>query len=117
MDLHSYPAMAGLAYLDYLIGENEGCRQWLEKAQSIKPDWYETNMVFGMLYNRLGQFDRAVESLEKTIQATPEYYKAHFQLALAYRRLGNEAKANEHTQIYEKLVAVEKARQLQDMAQ
>lgn len=117
MDSQSYPAMAELAYLDYLIGENDRCRQWLEKAQKVEPDWYETNMVFGLLYNRLGQFDRAIESLEKTIKAMPRYYKAHFQLALAFRRTGNEAKAKEHTQIYERLVAEEKARQLQDMAQ
>lgn len=117
MDPQSYQSMAELAYLDYVIGENESCRQWLEKAQKVEPDWYETNMVYGMLYNRLGQFERAIESLEKTIKATPRYYKAHFQLSLACRRIGNEAKAKEYTQIYEKLVAEEKDRQLQDMAQ
>jgi tetratricopeptide (TPR) repeat protein len=110
----SYQAMAELAYLDYLEGDNEHCRQWLGKARILNPDWTETNMVFGLLYNRLGQFDLAIQSLTNVVNQNPDYYKAHFQLSLAYRRIGNETKAKEHADIYERLIAAEKARQLGD---
>jgi Flp pilus assembly protein TadD len=108
----SYQAMAELAYLDYLDGDNENCRQWLEKARQLNPDWYEVNMVSGLLYNRQGQFDQAIPCLERVTKDRPNYYKAHFQLSLAYRRSGNETKAKEHADIYDRLVAEEKARML-----
>jgi tetratricopeptide (TPR) repeat protein len=116
VDPQSYQAMAELAYLDYLAGDNEGCRRWLEKARTLKPDWIETNMVFGLLYNRLGQFDRAIECLERVIKERPNYYKAHYQLSLAYRRLGDETKAKEHADIYDRLITEERSRQLGDRA-
>jgi tetratricopeptide (TPR) repeat protein len=108
----SFQAMAELAYLDYLGGDNEGCRQWLEKARAWDPDWFDTNMVFGLLYNRLGEFDRAIEYLEQAVKQRPNYYKTHFQLSLAYRRKGDETKAKEHADIYDRLVAEERSRQL-----
>ena len=46
-DPQSYQAMAELAYLDYLEGENEHCLEWLGRAQPLNSDWYETNMVYG----------------------------------------------------------------------
>jgi tetratricopeptide (TPR) repeat protein len=110
----SYQAMAELAYLDYLAGDNVRCGEWLEKARPLKPDWIETNMVSGLLHNRMGQFDRAIQYLELVVKEKPNHYKAHFQLALAYRRTGNESKAKEHADIYDRLIAEEKSRQLGD---
>lgn len=115
-DPQSYQAMAELAYLDYLSGDNERCRAWLDKARPLNPAWVETNMVAGLLYNRLAQFDRAIEYLGKVIRAKPDHYKAHYQLSLAYQRTGNEAKAKEHADIYDRLIAEEKKRQLGDQA-
>ena len=112
----SYQSMAELAQLDYLNGDDENCRRWLDKAQKLNSGWYETNMVFGLLYNRQGQFDRAIRCLEAVIQEKPNYYKAHFQLSLAYRRGGNEAKAEEHFKIYERLLEEEKSRQLEGVS-
>lgn len=116
VDTQSYQAMAELAYLAYLDGDNEHCREWLEKARPLNPEWVETNVVFGLLYNRLGQFDRAIQSLEQAVKEQPNYYKAHYQLSLAYLRIGNETKAREHADIYERLIAEEKSRQLGDRA-
>jgi tetratricopeptide (TPR) repeat protein len=116
VDPQSYQAMAELAYLAYLSGNNDGCLEWLKKAQPLNQDWVETNMVFGLVYNRLGQFGEAIQFLEKAIKGRPKYSRAHYQLSLAYRRSGNEPKAREHADIYEGLVAEEKARQLGDRA-
>jgi len=109
IDPQSYQAMAALAYLDYLNGDNEHCLQWLEKARPLNPNWVETNMVFGLLYNRLGQFDRAIQVLEQTVKEKPNHQKAHYQLALAYRRIGNERKAKENADIYERLTQADTA--------
>jgi tetratricopeptide (TPR) repeat protein len=108
----SYPAMAELAYLEYAQGDDERCRQWLEKAAALKPDYPEMHFVYGLLYNRLGKYDLAIESLEKVIASNPKHITAQFQLSLAYRRTGNEIKAKEHTDIYNKLLEDHKAKML-----
>jgi tetratricopeptide (TPR) repeat protein len=115
-DPQSYRAMAELAYLAYLDGDNESCREWLDKARPLNPAWVETNKVCGLLYNRLGQFDRAIPCFEQVIQQRPGDYRAHYQLSQAYRRMGNESEAKKHADIYEGLIAKEKARQLGDRA-
>jgi tetratricopeptide (TPR) repeat protein len=115
-DPKSYQAMAKMAYLAYLSGDHDGCLEWLQKAQPLNQDWVETNMVFGLVYNRLGQFDRAIQFLELAVKESPEYSRAHYQLSMAYRRSGNETKAKEHADVYERLTAAEKARQLGDRA-
>jgi tetratricopeptide (TPR) repeat protein len=102
-DPRSHKAMAKLAYLEYLAGNDEQCRAWLAKAQAIDPDWFETHMVYGLLYNRAGDYEAAIRSLEACLKGEPDYPKAHFQLSLAYRRLGNEEKANHHMKTYEAL--------------
>ena len=103
----SYKAMAKLAFLEYLDGKNDVCRQWLEKALAQNPQWFETHMVFGLLQNRLGDYEAAVGSLEACIRAEPDYPQAYFQLSNAWRRLGNEDKAKQY---------LEKFNQLQDAA-
>ncbi len=108
----AYPAMAELAYLDYAQGDNEKCRKWLEKAAALRPDYPEMHFVYGLLYNRLGKYDLAIENLEKVVGSNPKHITAQFQLSLAYRRIGNEAKAKEHTDIYNQLLEEHRARTL-----
>jgi Tfp pilus assembly protein PilF len=95
--------MAKLAYLDYLAGRDEECRRRLDSALKLDSEWFETHMVYGLLYNRLGEHEAAVRSLEACLKSEPDYPKAHFQLSLAYRRLGNEQKAKEHLETFERL--------------
>ncbi len=108
----SYQAMTELAYLDYSQGDIEKCRQWLEKAAARNPDYPEMHFVYGLLYNRLGKYDLAIESLERVVRSNPRHITAQFQLSLAYRRIGNEAKAKEHADIYNQLLEDHKARTL-----
>jgi tetratricopeptide (TPR) repeat protein len=110
----SYQAMAELAYLDYTQGDNEKCRQWLDKAADLDSKWPETNFVYGLLYNRLAKYDLAVKHLESAVQENPRHLKAHFQLSIAYRRSGNELKAKEHADIYSQLLEAHKAKSLGD---
>ncbi len=108
----SYQAMAELAYLDYTQGDIEKCKQWLEKAAALSPEYPEMHFVYGLLYNRLGKYDLAIESLERVVRSNPRHITAQFQLSVAYRRIGDEAKAKEHADIYNQLLEDHKARTL-----
>jgi len=102
------PCLAKLAHIEYLRGHNEECLQLLAKAAELDPEWTETHLVYGLLYNRLGEYKLAVESLAKVIESDPAYSTAHFQIALAYQRSGNAEKAKEHREIYHRLIAPKK---------
>jgi tetratricopeptide (TPR) repeat protein len=110
----SYQAMTQLAYLEYAQGDLEKCRTWLDKAAGLNPDWPEMLYVYGLLYNRLREYDKAVKSLERVVRENPTHIKAHFQLSIAYRRSGNEAKAREHADIYNQLLEAHRAKTLGD---
>ena len=103
IDPASFKVMAKIAYLEYLSGNDDFCRQWLEKAIAQNPDWFESHMVYGLLHNRLGQYQEAVRSLEACIRAEPEYPKAYFQLSSAWMRLGNEEKARQYLDRFNQL--------------
>jgi len=106
-DPASYKATTKMAYLEYLAGQDDLCRQWLEKSMALNGKWFETHMVYGLLYNRLGEYEQAVKSLEACVREEPEYPKAYFQLSNAWRRLGNEEKARQ---------SLDRFNQLQDAA-
>ncbi len=100
--------LAKLAHIEYLRAHNDECRNLLEKALALDPEWTETHLVYGLLHNRLGRYDLAIESLEKVIRIDPDYPTAHYQLAVAYQRSGRAEKAKEHREIYNRLVAARK---------
>ncbi len=102
-DASSFKAMTKLAYIEYLAGSDELCRNWLDQSITRNPSWFETHMVYGLLYNRLGEYEKAVQSLEACLKEEPEYPKVHFQLSQAYRRLGNEEKARQYLDSFNKL--------------
>ncbi len=116
-DPASFKVMAKVAYLEYLSGRDDLCRQWLEKALAQNSDWFETHMVYGLLYNRLGQYQEAVRSLEACIRAEPDYPKAYFQLSNAWRRLGNEDKAKQYLDKFNQLqeAAISRVRKARNM--
>jgi tetratricopeptide (TPR) repeat protein len=118
-DPSSYKAMTKMADLEYLAGQDDLCRQWLEKSMALNGQWFETHMVYGRLYNRLGEYEQAVKSLEACVREEPEYPKAYFQLSNAWRRLGNEEKARQYLDRFNRLQdaavsRVQKARGMSD---
>ncbi len=106
----SYRSMSELAYLSYLKGDNQGCQDWLRKAEALDPNWTETKLVYGLLYNRLREYDKAVKFLESALKDSPDSPKAHFQLGIAYQRLGNAEKAKEHMDRYNQLIQAQRDR-------
>jgi len=118
-DPSSYKATTKMAYLEYLAGQDDLCRRWLEKSLAQNPQWFESHMVYGLLHNRIGEYEDAVRSLEACIRAEPEYPKAYFQLSNAWRRLGNEEKAKQYLDRFNQLQdaavsRVQKARGMND---
>lgn len=104
--------MAGLAQIAYLDGDDRLCESWLAKAKALDPTAAETDLVYGMLYNRTGRSALAVEHLSRVVERAPHLAQAQYQLAIAYQRVGELAKAREHREIYDRLIAEQKARTL-----
>jgi tetratricopeptide (TPR) repeat protein len=102
--------LATLAHVAYLAGDDRRCEALLDRAAAIDPENLDTNLVYGMVYNRTGRTDRAIERLARVVARAPGHAKAQYQLALAYQRAGDPAKAREHREAYERLVREQKAR-------
>ena len=102
--------MAKLAHIAYLKGDDRQCESQLARAAALDPGDVETNLVSGMLENRSGRYDRAIEHLSRVVELAPSYTQAQYQLALAYQRSGNVQKAREHMEIYNQLIQAQKAR-------
>jgi tetratricopeptide (TPR) repeat protein len=109
-----FKSMAKLAYLDYLEGDDEAALTRLQKASSLAPDWFETHLVYGLIYNRQGRHDKAVESLNRCVELEPNYPKAHYQLSIAYARMGDEVKAKESLERFQRLQDEAVGRALED---
>ncbi len=101
----SFRALTKLAYVDYLNGENEQCRKRLDQSAALEPNWFETHLVYGMLFSRLGDSEQAIKNLELAVKEEPNYWKTHYQLALAYQRVGNEEKAKQYMESYNRLLS------------
>jgi tetratricopeptide (TPR) repeat protein len=104
--------LAKLAHVAYLAGEDRECEALLAKAAALDPEHAEANLVAGMLANRAGRYDQAVEHLTRVVSHAGSSAWAHHQLAIAYRRSGRPEKAQEHQAIYDRLVQEQKARTL-----
>jgi predicted Zn-dependent protease len=102
--------LAALAHAAYLAGDDGRCESLLARAAAIDPENLEANLVHGMLYNRTGRADRAIEFLTRVVERAPGHANAQYQLALAYQRAGDAARAREHREAYERLVREQKAR-------
>ncbi len=111
-DARCVGCMARLALVAYLDGDDALCEAWLGKAAAIDGDDLDTNLVYGMLYNRTGRAALAVQHLGRVVERAPGYAKAQYQLALAYQRAGDPGKAREHREAYDRLIAEQKAKTL-----
>lgn len=111
-DARCVGCMAGLAQVAYLDGDDRLCESWLAKAKALEPANAETDLVYGMLYNRSGRPALAIEHLSRVVERAPNFATAQYQLAIAYQRAGDPAKAREHREIYDRLIAEQKARSL-----
>lgn len=103
--------MSKLAHLAYLAGDDAACSSWLARAHALDPDYLETNLVYGLLYNRTGRPELAVRHLTLVVERAPSHATARYQLAIAYQRSGQAEKAREQREVYDRLTAERKARE------
>jgi Flp pilus assembly protein TadD len=104
--------MSKLAHIAYLKGDDQECEAWLARAAALAPASLEASLVSGMLENRAGRYELAIQHLSRLVEQSPSHANAQYQLALAYRRSGNALKAREHQEIYTRLIQEQKARSL-----
>lgn len=102
--------LARLAHAAYLSGDDAKCEALLARASSLDASGLETNFVYGLLFNRAGRFDRAIRHLTLVVEKVPNHGRAQYQLALAYQRSGQPEKAREHREVYDRLLAAQRAR-------
>jgi len=69
----------------------------------------ETNLAYGMIANRAGKYQAAIQYLSRVVEQSPQDAQAHFQLAIAYQRSGDAPKAQEHLSRSRQLDAAEPA--------
>jgi tetratricopeptide (TPR) repeat protein len=101
--------MAHLAQIAYLDNDLALCESLIARAQELDPAHVQTHLVAGMLANRTGRYEAAIQALTRVVESSPGSARAQFQLALAYRRSGNAAKAREHQAIYDRLLKEQQA--------
>ncbi len=109
-DPRCFRCMAKLGYLAYLKGDDRACGSWLQKAAAIAPDDPETLLYSGMLENRAGRYDQAVQHLTRLVEQSPTSIRGQYQLAIAYQRSGDAEKARQHQEIHDRLIQAQKAR-------
>ncbi len=112
LDPRCSECLAKLAHISYLRGDERQCASWLARATALDPASLEASLVSGMLEIQTGQYEPAIQHLSRVVAQLPGYAKAQYQLALAYQRSGNAPKAQEHRQIYDRLIQEQKARSL-----
>jgi tetratricopeptide (TPR) repeat protein len=99
--------MSKLAHLAYLAGDDRQATSWLDKASALSSSSPETDLVYGMIANRAGKYEAAIQYLSRVVEQAPRDAQAQFQLAIAYQRSGDIQKAQEHVDRYRQLNATE----------
>lgn len=109
LDPRCVDCMAHLAQVAYLDNDLALCQSFISRGEALDPAHVQTQLVAGMLANRTGRYEAAIQALTRVVESAPGSARAQFQLALAYRRIGNAAKAREHQAIYDRLLKEQQA--------
>jgi len=67
-----------------------------EKTLMVRPDFDGAYQNLGILYNELGQEDRAINAYQKVLDINPSFARAHNNLAVIYFKKNEFAKALNH---------------------
>ncbi len=79
-------------------------QSFLEKAVHLDPTLAPAWLQLGMLYSEKQDFATAEKAYQKAISADPALEQAHYRLAAVYRKLGETQKAQQETEIFDRLV-------------
>lgn len=82
----------------------------LEPWVRENPEAVNSRYALGVLYQRTGRMEEAIETLEEVLAQGRADKDVHYNLALAYRRVGNAEAAARHTERFQELQREEAAR-------
>ena len=68
----------------------------MEQALRSKPDYAEAHYNLGVVLERVGRAQEAIEHYEQALRIKPDYVKAHYNLGVALARLGRMPEAIGH---------------------
>ena len=74
-------------------GYNNVAIRFFKKAIEIDPNYLESYINIGLLYNKEGDTKKAISYFEKAIAVDPDFTKAHYNLGVIYAKKGKLDKA------------------------
>lgn len=81
----------------FALGDYSGAKQAFERSRAIgwpkRMLWYQIQPI--QVYNRLGQYDKAIEYADIALWSNDSFAEAHLEKAIAYKGQENTEKARE----------------------
>lgn len=91
-------------------GELERAAEHLQKALAINPRSFDSQILLGKIFLKMGRLSDAVREFEQAIRLNPNHESAHYHLAQSYARLGESALATRQVQALQILKEQERKR-------
>lgn len=83
------------AYQDYQNGDNESAVKSYQKAMLLDANYQKDSLNnIGVIFGRMGFFEKAEQSFRAALQADPDYLPAKINLGLLYEKNGLGLQAN-----------------------
>ncbi|MDA3866096.1 MAG: tetratricopeptide repeat protein [Salinivirgaceae bacterium] len=79
-----------LARLLMAMEQFKDARTQLVLASRIEPRNPELYLMSSMIFQQIGEFDKAIEDLQKAVMYDPQYYQGHAMLGYINAQLGNK---------------------------
>jgi len=92
----SVQAQLGLARIEMATGRFEQAEEQLASLVRQRPEDPEVRMVQGLLYSRLEDWDRCIESFQQASELKPDDQGPRFELGVAYVKAGRVNEALPH---------------------
>jgi tetratricopeptide (TPR) repeat protein len=86
-------ALIGKSNFLIQAGKFQEALDLLVQATSYRQDYPKVYVMLAIVYNKLSQHDKAVESAKKAIELNPKSADAYFELGVAYKKLGQVEEA------------------------
>jgi tetratricopeptide (TPR) repeat protein len=85
-------------------------KQYLEKALALNPRLADAHLQLGILAQRNGDFQGAIESFRRAVEYAPESAPAHYRLAIAFAKAGQIDRSKAEMELFQTLRANERDR-------
>jgi len=81
------------------IDKNEQAIEAFKKAVTINPKFFESYGRMANLYNKLGQYEKALEAAQNSLKAKPNYPLGAFEAGTALKSMGKPQEAIKYFEI------------------